>query len=115
MQLLVFRCGWRVVNQSCVPVLLGRVGGKDSSSDVKRKGRASHVHSASESAALTLLVAMAKNAPGLFKVHVGELCKSIRQDIEEDGEDGEEAAVVEVSLQALSSLVMADPTVIVDA
>ncbi|KAJ3508895.1 hypothetical protein NLJ89_g5509 [Agrocybe chaxingu] len=99
MMIILRRASYWIVNQSCVPTLLKRVQGGEG-------GRQSLGGSATRKAqsALTLLHAMAKHSPALFKNHVAELCKAIAA-CEAEGS----WTSVEVALMALAGVVRWNP------
>ncbi|CAA7268353.1 unnamed protein product [Cyclocybe aegerita] len=99
MMIILRRASYWIVNQSCMPTLLKRVRGGES-------GRPSLGGSATRKAqsALTLLHAMAKHSPALFKNHVAELCKAIAA-CEAEGS----WTSVEVALMALAGVVRWNP------
>ncbi|KAF8156995.1 armadillo-type protein [Crassisporium funariophilum] len=92
MTIFLLRGCYRIVNQSCIPTLLKRVERAHGSSNSKAQAAATK--------AQILLTAVSKYAPGLFKSHIGELCKAIA--------DEKKTKLVEVALQALANVARLD-------
>jgi sister chromatid cohesion protein PDS5 len=86
------RSSLRVLNQSSIPTLVKRIqkGGNDSTGPASLPAHNSQI----------LLSFVSKHCPVLYKTHVGELTKAIA--------DEKNPRLVEVCLQALSSVVQSD-------
>lgn len=119
MGLLVMRSSFSIVNQSSVPVLLKRIqraalAQQDSQTQTESQVAArqslagvNSLQNPAVSGALTILLVIAKNAPLLFRPHVGEL-KRIVFSLGIGGagqEEGGEGMLREVALRGLASLV----------
>lgn len=92
MSVFLRRASLPIVNQSSIPTLIKRL----------QKGPEGDGHTGVAECARTWLVFISKHLPALYKLHVGELSKAIAH--------GQNPALVEVSLQALSAVSRWDQT-----
>jgi len=104
------RATYWIFNQSAVPTLLQRIRKVNAprQSDVKpTPNTKSHLAAAS---AVTILTAVAKHSPALFRPHVAELCKVIASGFEETSGKKPASGVVsvEIALMALANVVRWD-------
>jgi len=100
------RATYWIFNQSAVPTLLQRirkVNGPRQSEGKPTPNTKSHLAAAS---AMTILTAVAKQSPALFRPHVAELCKVIASGFEETS--GKGTVSVEIALMALANVVRWD-------
>ncbi|PCH44760.1 hypothetical protein WOLCODRAFT_78395 [Wolfiporia cocos MD-104 SS10] len=86
------RASLRIVNQSSIPTLIKRVAKGDSSGD----GTSSNTADLTSHNARLWLKYISKHCPALFKLHIGELTKSIA--------DERNTRLVEICLQALAAV-----------
>ena len=100
------RATYWIFNQSVVPTLLQRVrkvnGPRQSEIKSNTKSRLAATNAA------TILTAVAKHSPALFRPHLAELCRVIASDFEETSSKKSGVLIVEIALMALANVVRWD-------